>query len=193
MKRIRPPHVDYCAVEHGVVMGSVELLASPYYKGVPLSRIPAIRKLDTSSRIASLLHFPFFKILQWPHTYCKVEVCHNTQSIASRFIGINFFEAVVSSLSPCPVAFVFLAGSAYGRSLAIYTMWCAITTVMFLQKLTVRGSIAVNEMDGRSFAERQRGKQPEITKRYSALFYCLFLDMKCAFSSYAFKRQHERE
>ena len=32
--------------------GCVELLGSPYYKGVPLPRIPSIRKLGTSSRIA---------------------------------------------------------------------------------------------------------------------------------------------
>ena len=32
--------------------GCVELLGSPYYKGVPLPRIPSIRKLGTNSRIA---------------------------------------------------------------------------------------------------------------------------------------------
>ena len=32
--------------------GCVELLGSPYYKGVPLPRIPSIRKLGTSSRLA---------------------------------------------------------------------------------------------------------------------------------------------
>ena len=32
--------------------GCVELLGSPYYKGVPLPQIPSIRKLGTNSRIA---------------------------------------------------------------------------------------------------------------------------------------------
>ena len=36
--------------------GCVELLGSPYYKGVPLPRIPSIRKLGTSSRLAQRSH-----------------------------------------------------------------------------------------------------------------------------------------
>jgi len=32
--------------------GCVELLGSPYYKGVPLPRIPSVHKLGTKSRIA---------------------------------------------------------------------------------------------------------------------------------------------
>ena len=40
---------DLCQVRIGI---SVELLGSPYYKGVPIPRIPSVRKLGMKSRIA---------------------------------------------------------------------------------------------------------------------------------------------
>ena len=100
MKRSRQPHVDYCAVEHRVVMSSVELLASPYYKRVQLSRIPVIRKLGTSSRIASLLHFPFSKS---PNDYihtAKLRFVITHKALHLIFLALTIFRQLFLPCRP---------------------------------------------------------------------------------------------